>query len=74
MKLLDKSIIRCISYRIAKNIEDLLKEIADSEFKFQIRIMVARSVHEKIRNIKYYYQLAGLARINIERKYDNEYY
>jgi hypothetical protein len=61
-------------YRIAKDAEDLLKEIADSEFKFQIGIMVARPAHEKTKNIKYCYQLAGLARMNVERKYNNEYY
>jgi hypothetical protein len=42
-------------YRIAKGAENLLKEITNSEFRFQIGVIVARSTHEKVRNIKYYY-------------------
>jgi DNA ligase-4 len=73
VKLLDKLIIPCILYRIAKGAESLLKEIANSEFRFQIGVMVARPAYEKARNIKYYYQLTGLIRMNVEWKYDNEY-
>jgi hypothetical protein len=35
--------------------------------------MIIRMTHEKIRNIKYNYQLAGSRCINIERKYNDEY-
>jgi hypothetical protein len=57
VKLLDETTIRCIPYRVAKDAEDPLREIADSELKLQVGIMVARPAH-------------GLARVSVERKYD----
>jgi DNA ligase-4 len=73
VKLLDESTIFCMSYRVAKDAEVPLREIADRELELQIGVMVARPAHEKARSIEHYCQLAGPRRMSVERKYDGEY-
>ena len=73
VKLLHKPTICCMPYRVAKDAEGPLKEIADSELELQVGVMVARPIHEKARSIKHCCQLAGRRRMSVERKYDGEY-
>jgi hypothetical protein len=71
VNLLDEPTIRCMPFRVAKDADDVSREIA--EVKPQVRIMISRPPHEKARSIKHCCQLAGLRRMSVERKYDGEY-
>jgi len=74
VKLLDEPTIRCMLFRVTRDTDDVLKEITDSEFISQVRVMIARPAHEKVRSIKYYFYLTDPRRTSVERKYDGEYY
>src|SRR6266498_5532525 len=60
-------------FRVARDADNISREIADSELEPQVGVMIARPVYEKARSIKHGCHLAGLSRMSVERKYDGEY-
>jgi DNA ligase-4 len=73
LKLLDGPIIRGMPIQETRDVEGVLREIADREFKPQIGVMITRVAHEKARSIKHCCQLAGPRCMSVERQYDGEY-
>jgi DNA ligase-4 len=73
VKLLDEPTIRCMPFRVAREADNISREIADSELEPQVGVMIARPAHQKARSIKHCCQLVRPRRISVERKYDGEY-
>jgi DNA ligase-4 len=74
VKFLNEPTIRYMPFRMAKNTANISRDIADSELKPQVGIIIARPAYQNAKNIKHCYQLMGPRRINVERKYNGEYY
>ncbi len=74
VNLLNEPTIRSMPFRVARDTNNISRKITATEVKPQIGVMISWPPHEKTRSIKHCCQLANLRRINVERKYNDEYY
>jgi DNA ligase 4 len=73
VELIDKPMISCIPFQVARDTEVVLREIANNELKPQVGVMIVQAAYKKARSIKQCCQLAGQRRINVEQKYNSKY-